>query len=237
MALDIEQYCLTKTFPKIYYIPNFITEEEERLLYEQVYAAPKPKWTPLSNRRLQNWGGLPHPKGMIPEKLPAWLSRYAEKLASFGIFGNHIPNHVLVNEYTPGQGIMPHVDGPLFHPVVTTINLKSHTLLDFYLPGNDGHSNDTDENDKEDNSSLEQRHFMSLLLEPRSLNILTEDMYTKYLHGIAERNVDLLDSKVINLDSCFNVPENKRLLRDTRVSLTIRYVPKVLNVKLKLGKK
>jgi alkylated DNA repair protein alkB family protein 6 len=93
------------------------------------------------------------------------------------------------------------------------------------------------ENDKEDNSSLEQRHFMSLLLERRSLNILTEDMYSKYLHGIAERNVDFLDSKVINLDSCFNVPENKRLLRDTRVSLTIRYVPKVLNVKLKFGKK
>ncbi len=78
---------------------------------------------------------------------------------------------------------------------------------------------------------------MSLLLEPRSLNILTEDMYTKYLHGIAERNVDLLDSKVINLESCLNVPEDKRLQRDTRISLTIRYVPKVLNVKLKFGKK
>lgn len=35
-----------------------------------------------------------------------WLSCYAEKLASLGIFGSHIPNHVLVNEYTPGQGIM-----------------------------------------------------------------------------------------------------------------------------------
>ena len=78
---------------------------------------------------------------------------------------------------------------------------------------------------------------MSLLLEPRSLNILTEDMYTKYLHGIAERDVDILDSKVINLDSCLNVPENKRLVRDTRVSLTIRHVPKVLNVKLKFGRK
>ena len=35
-----------------------------------------------------------------------WLSCYAEKIASLGIFSNHIPNHVLVNEYTPGQGIM-----------------------------------------------------------------------------------------------------------------------------------
>ena len=93
------------------------------------------------------------------------------------------------------------------------------------------------ENSKDDSITQEQRHFASLLLEPRSLNILTEDMYTKYLHGITERQVDLLDSKVINLDSCFNVPENKKLQRNTRVSLTIRYVPKVLNVKLKFGKK
>ena len=36
----------------------------------QVNSAPKPKWKQLSNRRLQNWGGQPHPKGMIAEKLP-----------------------------------------------------------------------------------------------------------------------------------------------------------------------
>lgn len=28
----------------------------------------------------------------------------------------------------------PHVDGPLFYPVVATINLKSHCVLDFYHP-------------------------------------------------------------------------------------------------------
>ena len=32
------------------------------------------------------------------------------------------PNHVLVNEYLPGQGIMPHTDGPLFHPTIATVN-------------------------------------------------------------------------------------------------------------------
>ena len=31
------------------------------------------------------------------------------------------PNHVLVNEYLPGQGIMPHTDGPLFHPTIATV--------------------------------------------------------------------------------------------------------------------
>lgn len=56
--------------PKAYYIPNFITEEEEKNIISNVYAAPKPKWTCLSNRKLQNWGGIPHPKGMITEEIP-----------------------------------------------------------------------------------------------------------------------------------------------------------------------
>lgn len=30
--------------------------------------------------------------------------------------------------------VQPHTDGPLYHPVVTTINLGSHTMLDFYRP-------------------------------------------------------------------------------------------------------
>lgn len=54
----------------MYYIPNCITEEEECKLIQNIYSAPKPKWTCLSNRKLQNWGGVPHPKGMIPEEIP-----------------------------------------------------------------------------------------------------------------------------------------------------------------------
>lgn len=90
--------------------------------------------------------------------------------------------------------------------------------------------------DEECVTSLDNRYFMSLLLEPRSLNILTEDMYTRYLHGIAERKVDILDDKVVNLEMCSNVPLDKTLRRGTRISLTIRYVPKVLKVKLRFGK-
>lgn len=55
----------------VYYIPNFLNENEEKQLIEKVKNAPKPKWTYLSNRSLQVYGGYPNPKGMMfPEILP-----------------------------------------------------------------------------------------------------------------------------------------------------------------------
>lgn len=216
--------------PKAFYVPDFISEDEEKYLLDQINGAPKPKWTKLSGRRLQNWGGLPHPKGMVPEKLPSWLQKYTTKVGSLSLFNSVAPNHVLVNEYEPGQGIMPHEDGPLFYPVVSTINLGSHTFLDFYHP-----LKKTTEESEDQSSSLEDRYFMSVLLEPRSLFLLTEDLYHNYLHGIAERTYDVITDKVANLDTC-NAELGDTLQRTTRISLTIRNVPKTLKLKLNLGR-
>lgn len=53
----VTSHFLTSQVPEtVYYIPNFITEDEERYLFDKVYDAPKPKWVQLSHRRLQNWG-------------------------------------------------------------------------------------------------------------------------------------------------------------------------------------
>ena len=35
-----------------------------------------------------------------------WLLTYAQKISDLGAFGGKVPNHVLVNEYEAGQGIM-----------------------------------------------------------------------------------------------------------------------------------
>ncbi|MPC34431.1 Alpha-ketoglutarate-dependent dioxygenase alkB 6 [Portunus trituberculatus] len=69
--MDFKEYIVDKAPPSAFYIPDFITVEEEQHLIHQVYAAPKPKWKELSHRRLQNWGGLPHPRGMVAEHIPA----------------------------------------------------------------------------------------------------------------------------------------------------------------------
>lgn len=86
-------------------------------------------------------------------------------------------------------------------------------------------------------TSLDSRHFLSLLLQPRSLVLVQDDMYKVYLHGIKEVTQDTLTDKVANLDLVPEVKEGDVLERSTRVSLTIRYVPKVLKAKLIFGKR
>ncbi|XP_076167515.1 putative RNA/DNA demethylase ALKBH6 [Ptiloglossa arizonensis] len=207
------------------YIPNFITKEEEAEIIKQINYVPLPKWTQLSHRRLQNWGGIPHPNGMIAEEIPTWLRKYINKVSSCNVFEKEkLPNHVLINEYLPGQGIMAHSDGPLFYPIVTTISCGSHTLLDFYK--------------RLDSTQLQKLNLeFSLLLERRSLFILQGDLYHHYLHSIAERDMDVISKSVIkNLNICKEqFSEEQILKRDIRLSLTIRHVPKTSKLKLKIG--
>ena len=91
---------------------------------------------------------------------------------------------------------------------------------------------------QQENASLDSRYFLSLFLEPNSLLVLKDDMYKTYLHGIDERAEDLITDKICNIDHLGNkaVKLGDELKRTTRVSLTIRHVPKTLKVKLKLGK-
>ncbi|CAN9497963.1 unnamed protein product [Ophioblennius macclurei] len=225
---ELKHFVLTDAPPTVYYIPDFISEEEESYLLQQVYKSPKTKWTQLSGRRLQNWGGLPYPKGMVAERIPDWLLKHCEKISSLGAFCGKSANHILVNEYKQGEGIMPHEDGSLYHPTVTTISLGSHTLLDFYTPvsTSEGDVPQTEEN----------RYLFSLLVRPRSLLILQDDMYQRLLHGIQGCEQDTLTDKVVNLSAAKAVSGNT-LTRGTRVSLTIRHVPKVMKAKLMLGRK
>ncbi len=125
------------------------------------------------------------------------------------------------------EGIMPHVDGSLFYPTVSTISLGSHTLLDFYEP-----FKDLEEGHEE--NSFEKRYFFSLLLEPCSLLILKDKMYDVYLHGIKETAEDCIDSSTIlnfeNLEQKEKYLNSMLVKRGTRVSLTIRNVSKIIKI-------
>lgn len=54
---------------------------------------------------------------------------------------------------------MPHEDGPLYYPTVTTISLGSHALLDFYQK-----LSADDQQDSEVEATLQQRYLGSVLV-------------------------------------------------------------------------
>lgn len=105
---------------------------------KQVEAAPKPRWKQLSHRRLQTWpSDLLHDKLLDAPLLPWLIDPVITRLLTIpvrsgrndgietdgeekndetadNIFSNSPhkrPNHVLINEYPPGVGIMPHKVG------------------------------------------------------------------------------------------------------------------------------
>lgn len=86
---------------------------------------------------------------------------------------------------------------------------------------------------------MEPEPAFRILQEPRSLLITTEDLYTDYLHGIADvhEDVDLSAEAVANWgllrsQTDFQTGRNPR---QTRTSLTYRDVMKVSKLGNKLG--
>uniref|UniRef100_A0A182NXH7 Fe2OG dioxygenase domain-containing protein n=1 Tax=Anopheles dirus TaxID=7168 RepID=A0A182NXH7_9DIPT len=225
--MDWESYAVTKCPPTIYYVPNFITEEEETEILQAVDKTPRPRWTQLSNRRLINYGGVPHPKGMIAEDIPSWLNHYVECINQLNLYEEGIQaNHVLINEYLPCQGIMPHLDGPLFYPTIATISCGSHTILEY--------CDQVESNTSESSTALVRNRKTKVLLEPRSLLVVKDDMYHKYLHSIAELERDVIDDSVANLPLLSNVAIGDVLPRTKRISLTIRHVPRTSKMRIKI---
>ncbi|KAL9039118.1 MAG: hypothetical protein Q9180_002723, partial [Flavoplaca navasiana] len=147
--------------------------------------------------------------------------------AEKSVFGNAphgAPNHCLINEYMPGQGIHPHEDGMAYHPVVATVSLGAPIVLDVYRKPASG-------------EPLDAKPANRIFQEPGSLLISTGDMYTGYLHGIREVEVDedlhegeggIVNWGMVGREWRDKVEENGgRWRRGVRVSATFRDVVKV----------
>jgi len=107
---------------------------------------------------------------------------------------------------------------------VCTVSLGASLCLDLYRSKQDG--------------ALDPKPAWRILQEPRSLLITTENLYTDYLHGIADIDEDLnLSAKTIMNWPLLREPEafvDSRNARQIRTSLTYRDVLKVSKVGNKL---
>lgn len=184
-----------------------------------------------------------------------------DSIADLGVFGSTAtvspasststapvkPNHILINEYLAGQGILKHTDGPLYNPCVTTLSIGSTCVLDFDLAPQDEEASSKETTDTLFWTSPEGTRFpahFAVFVPKNSLYCQLDPLYSNYLHGIAERDVDRLEDYCLNLEDYAAQKvesgiEVKKLLlnpwqgnsvipRETRVSLTFRVVKKVL---------
>lgn len=198
--------------PTVSFVENCVDEAGAAVLWENVYAAPERFIVlPRTGRRLQQYGGEPRSGGLVnPEPLPAWLESLAEQLVAAGVFPpDRKPNHALINEYLPGQGILPHTDGGAYWPVVATISLGSPALMHYQQIGA--------------STPLEAE----VILPPRSLVVTRDAAYSAYMHSIpvcSEEVVGAACSVVVN-DGAGGLKVGDTITRTTRVSITIRHVP------------
>jgi 2OG-Fe(II) oxygenase superfamily len=102
--------------------------------------------------------------------IPPWLTCIIDRLESQGVTAKRC-NHFLINEYKGAVGIMPHTDGPLYHPFVTILSLGSPVLFKFFSGWECFDSEDADD---------------ILLVENGSLFVFTGEHYTHKLHTIQD---------------------------------------------------
>ncbi|KAJ1344213.1 hypothetical protein BSLG_001353 [Batrachochytrium salamandrivorans] len=173
----LERHPHVNSVPGLSLFLDFMTEAEESQVAAIVDTLP---WSgygippnPELKRRTQQYGFLflfrtrkiVASLAPLPDFSQFLIDRM--RLPKYGVFVDTPPNHVLINEYQVGQGIMPHVDSKdTFGPTVTSLSLLSPCVMTF--------TNKT---------TGVQSH---VLLPRRSLLVLTGDARDKYTHAISK---------------------------------------------------
>ncbi|KAF7307891.1 hypothetical protein MKEN_01149700 [Mycena kentingensis (nom. inval.)] len=186
-----------------YYIPNFITVEEEEYLIGKIKDSPQQRWKQLANRRLQLWGGeLTSNNALIAQAMPAFVESYPDIIARLRATGmKYVCRVGVLGELTltlticriadcsasDAQGIMPHEDGPAYFPVVATISLASHCVFHYYRYKKEGAAAEASAK-----GSIDPEPVLSVLLEPRSVVISRDALYKEHLHAIREVQEDVV---------------------------------------------
>ena len=184
--------CSVGSIPHIKYFENVLNAEaEEYLLHAIRTEGARPGvWTQLKTRRLQCWGGLPSPEfaqkctDTAAHALPHWLAELCEAFTHTRLFPDPLlsPNHVLINEYQPAEGIMHHTDGPLYEDRVAIISLGSCAVMTFRPRV---HTEDIKRSEGESPQDFQARpDETTVVLRPRSVLFFSADAYTHYMHGI-----------------------------------------------------
>jgi alkylated DNA repair protein alkB family protein 6 len=215
--VDDDARCLSESLG-ICLHKDFISTDEEYEILAQCMR-PGARWTSLSGRRVQTLGGLVHERaGLLPAPLPGWVRPLLCRLQPL-LSGAPLLNHVLINAYAAGEGILAHQDGPLYFPAVAIVSLGAHGVMQFtpHVRLLDGAAEQT-----------KTPPTLRVWLPPRSLLLFRGGAYEHYLHGIEAVSEDVPASCCNPHDAAGEGEQYDRALprKGQRLSLTCRAVLK-----------
>lgn len=171
------------------YFPEWISATDEDEIIREIDSR---QFDQTLSRRVQHYGArYDYRSSSVRESgsaplIPPTLQKIADRLVSEGLFRTAI-DQVIVNEYVRDQGISSHIDSEGFGPVIATVSLLETWPMDF--------------------DSAEGDHIQ-VLLERRSLGLMTGPSRSLWTHGIGKR-------KTVEVGGL-------KLRRGRRVSLTFR---------------
>lgn len=155
------------------WVPDALDEEQEAALMAAADADAS-GWQDVRGRRLQMHGTDPHSGSS--SQLPPWLETLLDWLGRGGDApapGYGRPNHVLVNEYARGEGIMAHTDGPCYEDAVCILSCGGPCVMHFRANVS-----------PRDVSTARDRILFSLVLPARSALLFRGSAYRDMRHGI-----------------------------------------------------
>lgn len=188
-ANDLPNATSSMPIPGLILIEEFITEEEEKKIFEEV---DKREWHVLATRRVQHDGyefvyghNNVNPNNKLGP-LPDWIQPVQQKLEAYTdkVNGPGVGlDQLTINDYKPGDGIPPHVDAVLpFEEAFAAVSMGSGAVMNFRHP--DGRQ-------------------VNVYFPPRSAVIFTGEGRLEWQHSIACRKIDRVNGKLVssnNLD-------------------------------------
>ena len=168
------------SIPGLEIIPDFISSIEQAQLLKVIDSKP---WNGNGKepnaelrRRTQQYGYLFLFKSRtISHRLPVPVEfdHILNKLRVFNRF-----DHLVVNEYLVGQGIMPHVDAKLFGECICVLSMLSDCVITF--------------------TSLDNGMDYRFLLPSKSLMVMRRDSRYLYKHGIGKDLVEQVNGLTLH---------------------------------------
>lgn len=156
---------------------NFFDQTLEEKLIKEIDAQI---WLVDYSRRLQYYGfrnELEAPYGLVtfPVPIPPIMYKFSQTLVSKKILLQQ-PDQVIVNEYSPGQGIRPHKDRNYFENQICGVNLGSGCIMRFIR-------------DK-------TKEVVDVEFPRFSIYVMQDEARKNWQHAIPPRKKDLVDGEI-----------------------------------------